>query len=374
MSVTNNGAGAYVIGAVSHAPALRHDAYRLEELVYHTAHAALADAGVTRRELDSVTLGACDELDGRPISSMLLAAPAGAFLTDEIRVTDSGLSALCLAAARLLSGDFDLCLVASWCKSSKTDFDEVMSARAEPFYTRPLGMTGTVADGLFAQSVADEFGVGEDEVAQRVVTAYERAIANPRGMEHQVPEIAAVAESGYEATPLRSGHSAPATDGAAALILASEKWLRLHPGHEPRARLAGIGWATDSYRLDRDRLRAMGSARKSWATALRQAGLRDSSDLDLVELESPTGYHEAAFARAFEIDEDKVSPSGGTFAQNPRFCSGLINAIEAVHQVSGRADGVQKQGATRAAAHSCHGYAQQGNVVAVFEGNGAASA
>ena len=50
--------GIYVIGVATHPPAERHDGYRLEELVYHTARAALDDAGVTRDELDSVTLGA----------------------------------------------------------------------------------------------------------------------------------------------------------------------------------------------------------------------------------------------------------------------------------------------------------------------------
>lgn len=127
----------YVLGVAAHPPAERHDAYRLEELVYGTARSALDDAGVTRSELDSVTLGGSDELDGRPISSMLLAAPAGAFLVDETRVTDSGATALCLAVARMLSGDFHLGLVGSWCKSSKSDVDQITNARAEPFYGSP---------------------------------------------------------------------------------------------------------------------------------------------------------------------------------------------------------------------------------------------
>src|ERR1051326_3917980 len=45
-----------------------------------------------------------DELDGRSISSMLLAMPAGAYLRDEIKCTDSGLLGLCLGAMRVGSG------------------------------------------------------------------------------------------------------------------------------------------------------------------------------------------------------------------------------------------------------------------------------
>ena len=100
MSASTPGHDMYVIGLASHAPSVCEDGLRLEEIVYRTTRASLEDARVSRRQLDSVTLGACDELDGRPISSMLLTAPAGGYQTDEIKVTDSGASALCLAYSR----------------------------------------------------------------------------------------------------------------------------------------------------------------------------------------------------------------------------------------------------------------------------------
>jgi acetyl-CoA acetyltransferase len=158
-----------------------------------------------------------------------------------------------------------------------------------------------------------------------------------------------------------------------ALVLAGEAFLAAHPGCRPLARIAGAGWASDSYRLDAQRLRTMGSARTAWSSAMRQAGLSNAAQLDAVELECPTGWHEAGYVRALGIDdEDIVSPSGGSFAQNPLFCAGLVHAAEAVLQVSGRAGPVQRQGAKWAAAHGCHGHAQQGNVVMIFEGTGAA--
>jgi acetyl-CoA acetyltransferase len=341
---------------------------RLEEMAYRTARAALDSAGVSRKQLDSLTLGACDELDGRPISSMLMSAPAGGYNTDEIKVTDSGATALCLAYARFAAEESQLGLVMSWCKSSKTDVEAVMRLRGDPFYTRPLGMGAAIGDALFAQAVGEEFGVGADEVSIRVSNAYERASANPRGMRHAVPTVAGSGNSAFDAMPLRSGQRAPWTDGAVALVVASETFLKAHPDCKPLARIAGVGWATDSYRLDASRLRSMNSARAAWASALRQAGLRSAADLDAIELDSQTGYHEAAYVRAFGIDREEVlSPSGGPFAQNPLFCSGLVHAAEAVLQVAGQAGAVQRPRVRRAAAHGCHGYAQQGNVVMVFE-------
>jgi len=362
----------HVVGLGLHPATAAERGLRLEEMAYRTSRAALDAAGVTRRQLDSVTLGACDEMDGRPISSMLMTAPAGGYGTDEIKVTDSGATALALAYARFLAGESHLGLVTSWCKTSKTDIGSVFRWRGEPFFTRPLGIDDTVADGLFAGAIAAEFGVSNDEASQRVADAYARAARNPRGVGHEAPPHAAIAESPLEATPLRSAQRAPHTDGAVALVLASDEFLRDHPQCRPLARLAGVGWATDEYRLDGRRLRAMRSARSAWRSALRQASVGSAAELDVVELEAQTGWHEAAYVRAFGIERaETVSPSGGAFAQNPLFCTGLVNAVEAVLQVAGRAGAVQRPNVRRAAAHSAHGYAQQGNVVMVFEAPGA---
>lgn len=361
----------YVLGVALHPPSEREHRRRLEEMAYYTSRAALESAGVSRGQLDSLTIGACDEFDGRPISSMLMSAPAGGYATDEIKVTDSGATALALAYARFLSGESRIGLVTSWCKSSKTDVEAVMALRCDPFYTRPLGIGAAVGDALFAQSVAAELGIGEQEVAERVSRAYDRAAHNPRGIGHAVPSAEAVARTNYEAMPLRSGQRAPLTDGAVALVLAAESFVQANPGCTPLARIAGIGWASDSYRLDGARLRSLNSARIAWRSALRQAGIGGAAELDAIELDTPTGYHEAAYVRAFGIErEGTLSPGGGTFAQNPIFCTGLVNAAEAVLQVAGQAGAVQRAGVRRAAAHGCHGIAQQGNVVMVFEAAG----
>ena len=143
----------HVIGIALHPASACERNLRLEEMAYHTARSALDAAGVTRRQLDSLTIGACDELDARPISSMLMSAPSGGYNTDEIKVTDSGASALCLAFARFMAGESNLGLVMSWCKSSKTDVEAVMRLRGGPFFTRPLGINAAISDALFAQAV-----------------------------------------------------------------------------------------------------------------------------------------------------------------------------------------------------------------------------
>lgn len=359
----------YILGVFLHPPAACIADKRLEEMVFDTARAALDDAGVTRRELDHVTIAACDELDGRSISSMLLAAPSGAYLKDEIKVTDSGLIGLCLEALRIESGRFHLGLLVSWNKSSTAPFEDVMRMRCEPFYTRPIGLNMSIADGLFAASVSHTYGFTDADVNEVLHTRYVRAGRNERGLRRSVPSMAEIESSPYVAAPLRKAHQAPVSDGAVAMVTCSASWLAKHPGIKPMARLSGLGWQIESYQLGAKRLAGLSGFRKSFASALAMSGLEDASELDLIELESQTAFHEAAYRRALDLqDSRKVSPSGGPFAQNPYFCTGLVGAAEAVLQVSGRAGAVQVQNAKRAAAHGCHGFAQQGNAVAIFEG------
>ena len=337
-------------------------------MVYNTTRQALSVARVERDELDNVVIASSDELDGRSISSMLIGTPAGAYLKDEIKVTDCGAMALPLSAARIASGYFNLGVVASWCKPSKTSVEEVMRKKGDPFYTRPLGVNSAIADGLFSQAVFERWQISEDEVNERVINAYTRAQKNSRGMQWKVPTAGELSRSPSISAPLRQGQRAPLTDGAVAMVLASERWLRQNPGHQSLARLSGLGWATDSYQLDRARLSGMRSASAAWNIALKAAGLKNGGEAQIVELECQHGYFEAALSRAFDIERHlEINPSGGAYAQNPLFCTGLVSMAEAVLQVSNRAGPVQVKNAKRAIAHSCYGFASQGTVVATFE-------
>ena len=358
----------FVIGLAVHPPAERVLDKRLEEMVFDTTHAALLDAGVRRDEIDQVTIAACDELDGRSISSMLLAAPAGAYLRDEIKCTDSGLTGLCLGALRIASGVFDLGLVVSWNKSSEAPVEDVMRMRCDPFYVRPIGLNMSVADGLFAQSVSDAFDFDDDAASAAMLENYRRAQSNPRGLARGVPPLESISHSDFVAAPLRRGHQAPITDGAVALVIASARWLSHHTRVVPRARIAGIGWRTESYSLGRERLSGLAGFRGAMGDALHMAGHAPSA-VDLVELDSQTAFHHLAFARVLrEADgTPALSPGGGTLAQNPYFCSGLVNAAECVLQMTGAAGPVQVPNARVGIAHGCLGFAQQGNVAVVLE-------
>jgi acetyl-CoA acetyltransferase len=358
----------YVIGYASHPPADKVLSKRLEEMVYDTSAQALRAAGVERSELDHVTLATCDELDGRSISSMLMVAPAGGYLKDELKVTDAGMVGLHLAAMRIATGRYGLGLLASWNKSSKAPFEDVMRMRCEPFFTRPIGLNAAIADALFAQAQCDAGKASEAKASAASAKLQRAAASNPRGLQRKAAGDQDIASSVYVATPLRKGHRAPVSDGAVSVVLASGGWLARNPKAKPLARIAGIGSSIDRYYLGRERLADLSSFRQAWDGAVRQAGVASVSAIGAVEADCQTAYHALAYAGALGLeDAPAFCPSGSAFAQNPYFCTGLVNLIEAVEQVRDNAGPSQQPRMRFAAAHGQHGFAQQGNVVAIVE-------
>jgi acetyl-CoA acetyltransferase len=358
----------YVLGLAVSPPHAALRSQRTEELAFQTVRAALARARVGRGEVDAVTLATSDEMDGRSISSMLMAAPSGSYLKDELRVTDSGLTGLMLGALRIASGRFHLGLVVSWSHTSQIDVDALMRMRAEPFALRPVGMNSVIADGLVAGDVQRRLGLDETAVAVRVAARQQQAQRNSRALPQAMQSVAGINATPLSAWPLRHGHRAPATDGCVAFVLCSRDWLARHPQHRPMARLAAVTSGIDRYRLDGERLGAMTQFDRTLTDVLQRAGQADGARIDVLEIEAPTGWHDLALEHHLAPrNVGAISPSGGVWAQNPLFCSGLVNAAEAVLQVAGEAGAVQVDGARFALAHGCHGYAQQAHTFAAFE-------
>lgn len=354
----------YVLGLALSPPHAALRSQRTEELAFETVRAALADAGVERAALDHVTLATSDEMDGRSISSMLMAMPSGAYLKDELRVTDSGLTGLLMGALRVASGRFHLGVVVSWSHTSQIDLDALTRMQAEPFAIRPVGLNGVIADGLFAGAVQHRLSLSEGAVHTRIALRRRQAARNPRALVRP-PEAEGSAPLAW---PLRRGHCAPVSDGCVAFVLASARWLAAHPARRPLARIAATASAIDSYRLDGERLGAMAMFDRALTEVMGRSGRAGNAPIDVAEVHAPTGWHDLAIEKHLaDWRVGALNPSGGVWAQNPLFCSGLVNAAEAVLQVAGRAGEVQVPGARFALAHGSHGYAQQGQTFVAFE-------
>src|SRR5690606_35595100 len=123
----------------------------LEEMVFAASTEVLARAKVTRDEVGSIVISANDQTDGRVISCMVGAGPAGGVHHDVMMIAASGEHALIYAYLRLLAGEGSTVLVVGWAKPSESvhpDHAELVSA--EPYVLRNIGMNQTIAAALQA--------------------------------------------------------------------------------------------------------------------------------------------------------------------------------------------------------------------------------
>lgn len=356
----------------------------LEELVHGASRAALDDAGIDRAAVDNVVVCADDLEDGRAISSMVAACPAGGYRKDFIKTTDTGIHALALAAMRIRAGVFDTCLVASWAKASENDLAAIKSLEADPFYHRAVGLghaTGPAAAASAYQDSAPNATQAADYVVEKNTLA---GTNNDHAARDAVTTREDAGDSDVVASPLRDAHVPTPCDGACALLVAAEDVVT-ELTDDP-VWLEGVGWETSSYnhgaRPDEPMPALAGAADRAYA----EAGVTPESDVDLVELHQSSAYHElmacealglcapnTAAMRMLDGDFDRnsdcpVSPSGGAFGSNPLIATGLTTVVEATRQLTGRAEGCQVPEAERAIAHSSGSITDQIQAVAVLGG------
>jgi hypothetical protein len=123
----------------------------LEELTFRAASDVLADAGLTAATVGSIVLYGQDQMNGRVISCMVAAGPAGGVDRDVTMIASSGEHALIYAYLRLLAGQGDSVLVVAWGKPSEGVHPEHAElVAAEPYLLRRLGMNNAVAAALQA--------------------------------------------------------------------------------------------------------------------------------------------------------------------------------------------------------------------------------
>lgn len=355
----------------------------LTELVFTAARGALDDAGLEIGDIDNIVLAAHDLIDGRNITTMLTAAPAGAYLKDEIRVADDGAFAVALAFLRLQAGYFKRTLVVSWSKLSEVDFDTITNLSFDPLFYRPAGLNYVTAHAMQAMVYMDKYGINEEDAARVVVKNRSNALRNPLAHLKSEVGIEEVMDSRMLSWPLKELDLPPKSDGACAMILAADgSFSRKRDSY---AWIKGIGWSNDTYYLGDKDLSELSSLKRAADRAYEMAGIKDPiKELDAAELHDLTSFHELMAYEALGLCSSgeggklveygnthiggkiSVNPSGGVLSSHPHTAVGLIRVAEAALQVTGMAEDHQVSNCNLALAHGSSGICSQSNCVIVL--------
>ena len=292
----------------------------LPELIFATTRAALADAGLTAADVDSVVLSAHDLVDGRSLSNMVTAPAAAAYLKDEVRIGDDGAQAFLLATARVRSGASQVSVVAAWGRASEADVDAVSHALFDPFLTRPLGLTEVGVSAMRATAALSRY---PDYSSWRERAASRRASCGV-GTGRRPPR----------AVPLREEELPVWSDVVTCAVLSGS------PGP---VRVVGAGASTEPYDIgDRDLL-GLPALRQATERALRAPGW-SVDDADVLEIDGLTLFDEALALEAvgaapaglgmrFVAERDDVNLDGGYLAGYCAPAMGLVRICRAVERL-----------------------------------------
>jgi acetyl-CoA C-acetyltransferase len=346
------------------------------ELVHEAVSAALADANLKAKDIDAIVYGSMDPFDGvfAPERWNVDACVGAGFLNKPfLKLTTGGTTGGSVALGayyHVTSGLFDVVLaVASQRVGETLEAQLVLNTCIDPIYERWMGMGAITLVANQAASHFRYYGTTEEDLAMVAAKNYANALNNPYAhlQRHLTAEDAL--RTRMVAWPLRLSDCCPSSDGACAIIFASEE--RAAKMTETPAWVRGEGQITDNYYIgDRPWFQDWDSLSMLARRVYRQANIDNPlEELDVAELYNAFTINEIILSEALGFCEPgkgaelvrkgvttmegklPICPSGGTLCTNPIGATGLVRVGEAALQVMGKADKRQVANVKTALAH-----------------------
>jgi acetyl-CoA C-acetyltransferase len=332
-----------------------------KELSFEAARMALDSCNLTLNDVDAVTLGtAPDAFDGVHMKGEYLSDGAGAWRKPYLRNYvggGTGVFAPIHGFFHVASGIADVCLVVCEEKMSschphpqgafKTIFDHTLE--------QPLDPTLIWIFALEMNRYMSRYGLTKKDIAGVSVKNKRNALDHPSAQIAENITVEDVLKSETLAWPVNRLDISPASDGAAAVVLASEEKAKKIT--DKPVWISGVGWALDTaYWATRD-LSYPRYVEKAARQAYAMAGIKEpDKEIQVAEPYDPFSYKELHHmeglllckkGEAAKLLADGVTqrtgnlpicPSGGALGVgNPIAATGLMKIIEIFLQLRGDA-------------------------------------
>ena len=354
------------------------------EMAYEVISRVLTDTGLDLdKDIGSKISCSHDIWDGQTISNIGITDVIGGHLRSEEKMAMDGSTAVFYGTVGILSGECDCALLMAHTKMSQTNRNIVNNDAFDPIYTRLLGLDYTSAGALQAKRYMYKYGITPEQVAKVVVKNLSNAALNPNAHRSGELTVADVLSSPMLASPLHMLDVAPDTDGAVAIILASEK--KAKDITDKPVWIKGMGVCYDAHYLgDRDLADCMALERAA-GYAYRMAKIKNPrKEIDVVELGEEFSYQELLWLEGLGICDRgeaghltesgitaikgklPVNPSGGLLGGVPANVAGLNRVAEAVLQLRGEAGTHQVKNPKTALAQGHSGFCGQHHCVIVL--------
>ena len=305
------------------------------ELAFDAAKMAVADARIERDRIDCAVYGIYNDFFQRQYQpDAFVHDYIGLGLKPAVRVNTGGAtggSALRIGYAEVASGLYDVCLVLGVEKCSDcfnyemgVATPEVLRAilyTADMTYDNPAGRTAASGFAIAVLAHQEKYGnPTEEQMAKVSVKNHFNATKNPIAQSPAILTVEQVMKSRKIVEPFKFYDNCLYTEGASAVILASEKVARSITKNP--VWITGVGASTDYVMPgNRPNIYTFESSRQAARKAFEMAGIKNPlQELDLAELHDAfTGTEVMAYEDCFFcpegeggrlVDDGTVMPEG----------------------------------------------------------------
>ena len=329
-----------------------------QELIREAVLAALKDADLTIDDIDGVVIGNMDYFEGINYVDCWSVDGNGGFMKPVIKLTTGGTTGSTLAISgyhMVASGFFDRLLVIGWEKNSESDTTGAITTCSDPVIDRQIFAGAISGLALEAQIYMSRYGATPKDAARVSVRDRGNACNNPHAHLKKAVTLEEVNASPVLSDPIRLLDICPRTDGACAVIFASED-VAEKISTAPAWVLATTNrhsYSDSSDIIDLSSLKSMVEAsREMW----RLLGVKEPlKEIDVVELYQPSSWAGIIWIEDMGLckkgegpglvwdgvtdmtGELPFNPSGGVVSTNPIGATGLIRCAEVALQVQGKA-------------------------------------
>jgi acetyl-CoA C-acetyltransferase len=358
----------------------------LRELTFEAVKACLDDAGLSLKEVDSMVTGiAGDEFSIALQPSAQVHDYIGFHPKPNFRVEGAcatGSMALRTGWMNVASGLADLVLVVGVEKMTEVPTSvatDIMGRGGDAIWEYPFGTTFPGYYAMIANAHMAEYGTTEEQMALVSVKNHYYGNLNPFAHMQKEVTLEKALSSFTVAHPLKLFDCSLITDGAAAVLLASEEKAK-SISSKP-VWIAGLGLATDTMRItERKSLTSIMASPEAARIAYKMAGV-GPADIDVATVHDCftiaeiVAYEDLGFCERGEggkLIEAKETYVGGKIPVNvdgglkskghPLGATGVSMAIEITKQLRGEAGQRQVKNAEIGLTHNVGG---TGQVVAI---------
>jgi acetyl-CoA C-acetyltransferase len=372
---------AHIIG-VSHTRFGEQWEQSFRDLMTEAGLGALKDAGVKGEEIDAVFLGTMStgKVLGQEHAAPLLLDGAG--LADRhlpaTRVEAAGASggvAFRQAVSLIRSGSADIVVVGGVEKMtdvSDTDSQTIAASGIDQEWEHFFGATNPALHAILAKRHMHQYGTTREQIAQVAVKNHAHGAKNPLAQFRNTLDLEKVLRAPMVADPLTMFDCAPPSDGAACVVLASDKVVSSY--RKDAIRVAGSGQGSDTLSIAaRSSLTSLRATEAAAKRAYAEAGI-STADIQVAEVHD--AYTIAEILAIEDLGLVKkgeggpatlsgrttfggpivVNPSGGLKARgHPHGATGIAQVCEITWQLRKQAEGRQVKDARIGITHSVGG-------------------